>query len=151
MPKTYVATVRVNVEDVATIAGYATQNKVIIKTRSDPISIGLELMAKIIRDNHPGLIFNLQQAVEFLNHIGISTSSGNRGARELFKQLGEIELSAYADTIATCTEPEKPEIVDAKKLFEAAYKLEEEKARRDKELQKQMRSFQDITGLDVED
>ena len=151
MAKTYVATVRLNVEDIATIAGYAAQNRSIIQHRSDPVTIGIELVARIIRDNHPGLTFNLLQSVEFLNHLGIGTVEGNRGARELFNQMGRVELDYYDKTV-TCPEPEEPGLEEAKKIFEETYRREEdEKARRARELLDQIKGFQDITGLDVEE
>jgi hypothetical protein len=150
MPKTFVVTSRLNIEDIATIAAFMSQNKIYVRSRTDPVSYGIDMIAEIIRDNHPSLTFSVSEAMNFLEDVGVSCVKGNRGARELAKQLQYNELSQYGDNVDAYTSnhdsanPTKDEILSTedKEMIER---------RRKEELEKQLDSFRNITGLDMEE
>ena len=147
MPKTYVTTSRFAIEDIATIAAFMEQNGKRVLNRSAPVTDGIEMMANLIRDNHPSLTFNVVDAVKFIRGLGIDPAKSNRGAKELAKQLQCFELGGYL--------PKEEYDMNVPETEQECILSEEDKTmiqeRRKKELEESLKSFKQVSGLDVEE
>ena len=150
MPKTFIATARCEIEDVATLANFLVVNNHRDLSKSGIISKGITMLAEIIRLNHPGMTFSLESAVEFLDYIGID-SKKQRGIRSLAIELQASHLEQLAndehqiEPSSECSDDQssrgpifsKEEIAEANK-------------RREEELKKQVAAFSKLPSSNIE-
>lgn len=152
MKKTYTTSARANIEDVATIARYAIENKYRITNKSDPIRIGVEMAAEIIRKNYPHMTYNIVEATQLLKNLGIDVlRMKSRGA--LIKGLQDYELSISGhNEDCDVTSIPQPKIHGGRQspVFASEEDIKKAEERRKKELAEAMESFKNVNNLDIE-
>jgi len=134
MGKTFVTTVRVNIEDVATIVAYLQKENISIPNKSYAISEGFRFAAEIVRANHPSLTFDLKQSYIYLKSLGVDLSG--RGAKALAEGLQFVEISSNEPSC------QSPDVSLSETIEEAALRRKESDA-------EMLKTFSDLSNLNI--
>jgi hypothetical protein len=150
LSKTFITTARCDIEDIATVANFLIVNNNRNLSRSRILSKGISMIAEIIRQNHPGMTFNLESAMEFLDAIGIeykTTRSAGNLAKKL--QISHLEQLAEDETLVE-TQPECLEDQPSRGPVFSKEEIAEANKRREAELKKQVAAFSKLPSSNIE-